>query len=256
MYLRNHADAAIFLNNGRDTVEGLEPGDSHRAEFEFEVRERPEDGTVQLEAIVYDSVFREYLSEKLTFAVGEEGPRVRLRPGRTRASEEPVDILAGASDAMPRIAVLPAGGTLPVTATTEGWLRVEWEGGSGWVRATELELDDPIARPPSPVTEFIVYRPPLITFEDPPLRVDADHLQLRGDITDDTLVRDYYVVVESKVSDVRSEALKITYEYLGAQSARFDASVPLRPGPNQITVFARDGDEMRANESIFVYRDE
>ena len=69
-------------------------------------------------------------------------------------------------------------------------------------------------------------------------------------------MRDFYVMVYNHVSETRRQSTKRFYQYLGAQTAEFEASIPLRPGMNRITVVARDDDDATSSEVIYVFRHE
>lgn len=257
MYLRNQSDAAIFLNQGRESIETLASGESHRADFEFEVRARPEEGTVTLETVVYDSVFREILSEELVIPVSETAPQVEVRSGRAMVPDgASLPIRIGASEASPVFATLDGGGSLPVTAYVDGWVRVEWDGGRGWVPENAVEVADPVAVPPSEVRTLIPFQPPSIALEGDTVRTDSETFNLRGSISDDSQVRDFYVVIQNRIGEYQFQQLKVDYQYLGVPSATINEEVPLRPGANRITVFARDDDKIESSETLFVYRDE
>ncbi len=256
MILRNQSEAAIFLTRGRESLDTLEPGETHRTSFEFEVRQRPENGEVTLEAVVYDAVFREFLTESLVIPVSEEIPTVQVRSGRATPRDGAVDILGGAADYTPAFARLAADGSLPVTGYATGFYRVEWDGGIGWVPEGAVDVRDPVAMPPSEVEPVIAFQPPSIALNMDTVQTTSDTFNLTGVITDDSMVRDYYVVIHNRIGEFRTQTLKVSYQYLGAASATIDDDIPLRLGTNQITVFARDGDQISASQVLYVYRGE
>ena len=253
VYIRNKSEAHVFLTRGRDTIEALEPGATHRATFEFEVRDGDENGTVTVEAAVFDSVFREFLSEELDLPVHEgPGDEIDVRSGRATPAGGPMAIHGGAADYTPVVAEL-AEGSLPVTGYINGFYQVEWDGGSGWVSESEVEIGDAVAVPPSPVAATIAFQPPTISLATDTVRTDNAEFLLTGTIEDDREVRDYYIVVDNFVEEHTRQSLKVEYEFIGAQTTEISETIQLRPGPNQITLYARDADKISASEVLFVY---
>ena len=253
VYIRNQSDAHVFLTQGRDTIEALDAGDMHRATFELEVRDGDENGEIELEAAVFDSVFREFLSEDLVLPVHPgSGQAIDVRSGRATPGAEAMHIHAGAADYTPVVASLEDG-SLPVTGYVNGFFRVEWDGGSGWVAETLVEVGDAVAVPPSPVEPMITFQPPSIALAADVLQTEEAEFVLTGTIEDDHEVRDFYVVVANFIDGETHQSLKVGYEFIGAPTAEISETIHLRPGPNQITLYARDSDKIRASETLFVY---
>jgi carboxyl-terminal processing protease len=256
VYIRNHSEAHVFLNQGRDSIESLAAGETHHATFDFEVRDGDEEGNIAIEAAVFDSVFREFLSEELLVPVHEgPGESIEVRSGRAAPSGGPLRIHGGAADYTPVVAEMLEG-SLPVTGYIDGFYRVEWDGGSGWVSENAAEIGDAVAIPPSPVMATIAFQPPSILLNTDVVRTDDANFQLTGTINDDHEVRDFYVVVSNFVDDHVRQSLKVGYEFVGQRTVELDEMIVLRPGPNQITLFARDSDKIVASEVLFVYLDE
>lgn len=256
VYIRNHSEAHVFLNQGRDSIESLAAGETHRATFDFEVREGDEDGNIAIEAAVFDSVFREFLSEELLLPVHPgAGEAIDVRSGRAAPSTGPLLIHGGAAEYTPVVAEMTEG-SLPVTGYIDGFYQVEWDGGSGWVAEDGAEIGDAVAIPPSPVDRAIAFQPPSILLNTDVVRTDSPEFVLTGTISDDREVRDFYVVVANFVEDRTRQSLKVGYEFVGERTAEINETLTLRPGPNQITLYARDADKIVASEVLFVYLDE
>jgi carboxyl-terminal processing protease len=86
--------------------------------------------------------------------------------------------------------------------------------------------------------------------------VDGDRLKLSGTATSQastdpgaSRLRDVFVYVnEQKVF------FKVVPEEANASKLEFQADLPLKPGNNVVTVFAREDDEFQTRRSIVVYR--
>ena len=102
--------------------------------------------------------------------------------------------------------------------------------------------------------------PPRIALAPDPLRgapvVDTDRIKLSGTATSQTSVdpgasrlRDVFVYVnEQKVF------FKVVPDEANASKLEFQTDLPLKPGNNIVTVFAREDEEFQARRSIVVYR--
>ena len=253
VYIRNQSEAHVFLTQGRDSIDALDAGDTHRATFELEIRDGDENGEIELEAAVFDSVFREFLSEDLVLPVHPgAGQEIDVRSGRATPLNETMTIHSGAADYTPVVATLGEG-SLPVTGYINGFYRVEWDGGSGWVAETNVNIGDAVAVPPSPVEPMISFQPPAITLATDVLQTESSEFLLTGTIEDDREVRDFYVVVANFTVGHTHQSLKVEYEFIGAPTTEIAETIQLRPGPNQITLYARDSDKIHASETLFVY---
>ncbi|HEY2734356.1 MAG TPA: hypothetical protein VGI70_10250, partial [Polyangiales bacterium] len=77
-----------------------------------------------------------------------------------------------------------------------------------------------------------------------------DWLKLHGSAIDDTRVRDVYIFVGSRKVFYQSNrgATDPTRE-------KFEATLPLRPGVNFVTVVARESNDVASHKSFIVRRD-
>ena len=77
---------------------------------------------------------------------------------------------------------------------------------------------------------------------------------VRGDVSDDRTVRDFYVVLQNRLDERTTQSLKRAYQYVGVPSTTIAEDIPLQPGMNRITVVARDDERATSSEVIYVYR--
>ena len=257
MYLRNQSESAVFLREGRAEVDHLGPGERHRAEFVFDVQERPEDGAIVIDADVYDSVFREFLSEELTLPVGASpGLPVQDSTGHVVAASGPVEIRAGAASHTPATLRAAENTVLEVTGQLDGWYRVAVGEHVGWVDAEAVRYErEPLASGTT-IEEILHFQAPVIQLTGEMLQTNAPEFTLTGAISDDRVVRDFYVAVYNRINDARTHSTKVAYQYLGVPSATISETIPLRVGMNRITVVARDNDKITSSQVLFVYRNE
>lgn len=256
MYLRNQSESAIFLREGRTSIDHLGPGQRHRAVFSFDVQNRPEDGVVILDADVYDSVFREFLNEELAIPVGaaEDAPTYVAQTGHVVASSGPLSIYAGASADTPQLARAAEQALLEVVGGIEGWFHITWGDERGWVDANTVTYSEDVQATAGEVTELVHFQAPVIQLDQEVLHTAAETYTLTGSISDDRSVRDFYVAVLNFPAPDRLHSTKYAYQYLGVPSATIQEDIPLRPGMNRVTVVARDDHKITSSQVVFVYR--
>jgi carboxyl-terminal processing protease len=132
----------------------------------------------------------------------------------------------------------------PVLGTYHGSARTLTGGQPGL--ASALERAEGGAEE-GPVEAAAARRPPLVSVTDgPPERTTSPLLLLRLAVTDETSVKDVQVLVGGR---------KVFYRraVAGAVSLPVSVDVPLAGGSNRIEVVARDGDNLSAARTFYVY---
>jgi hypothetical protein len=77
---------------------------------------------------------------------------------------------------------------------------------------------------------------------------------LKGTISDNAAVKDYYVFVYHREDASNVMSNKLDYTGVGGPTAQIEQSVPLYQGMNRVAVVARDSDDMQITENVFIYR--
>lgn len=258
IYIRNNSDAAVYLNDGRETVERIGPGKSHTATFDFQIQSRPESGQIELSAEIFDTVFNELLSEPLRLDVAEDddAPPATPRDGHVTVTASRAPIKPQPLSSIDSLADAQRSATLPVLRSVPGWYYVTFETGAGWVPEGAVEYhDQPASATNDMIRDRLQFQAPIVELDRQILVTSSSEFSLRGALTDDEEVRDYYVSVITRPSDKRPQRTKRAYQVVAADSATIDQTVTLSPGLNTITVVARDNEELQTITSINVYYD-
>lgn len=256
-YIRNRSDAAVFIHEGRNTIESLRAGDSTLSSFRFTVQNEPEEGFVKLDAEVLDTKFREYLSESLEIPVvgTEETPKLSAYQGSAQITASLTPIYPAPDTAREPIAEAQRNAILQVDTTTEGWYRVRWmDDRIGWVPEGGARLRTQRSTPSGEVRERLQFQAPIIDIEQDILEVSGNRFTLRGIVSDESKVQDYYVMVNSRVTPYRRQTAKRAYRAIGAPSATIEVNVPLLPGNNEIIIVARDDEKVSSTARLHVFR--
>jgi hypothetical protein len=97
--------------------------------------------------------------------------------------------------------------------------------------------------------------PPRIALDNPPLVVDGKDLHLRGTAGDEHQVTDMFVFVSNRGSKI--EHNKVFYlsnrKASDPHSMPFEATTPVWPGANVVTVVARQSNQVQAQQTLIVH---
>jgi carboxyl-terminal processing protease len=262
--LKNLGDEKVFIKKGRIVLGTLKPGEVKSALLQLEVKKGLKQDQMPLRVMIVDEKLDEYVTERLEIPIAAEGkPRV-ASAGMMRVKAPQVTLATGASAESPAIAVAKRGVVMPAAGRVGDLVRVEWaKGRFGWAPAAELE---PAQGPRSAAaaaaagTEVWQREPPRITIAPNPALgapvVDGEKLHLEGSaavppgiVGARTRLRDVFIFAnEQKVF------FKVVPESGGATRVDFSADVPLKPGNNVVTIFAREDEEFQARRTFYVNR--
>ncbi len=246
--LRNLGGPGVLLRDARFEIGALEPGETRRVAFTFDVLEDFEGDAAEVELSVSDTELREYATEKVRIPIEQPvNDRLTEKLGRATLSDS-TQIYAAPWAGAKSVAQVRGGAlSLKSEAVLGEYLRVDLgEGRPGWVKASAATSSGSGGR-----LEFSRGRMP------PRLEVDygealvtrARTLKLRGKAKDDTRIRDVYVFVGSR---------KVFYQANTGADPKvltFQASIPLEPGINYVSVFARENQDVITRDTVVVRRD-
>ncbi|HEU5056703.1 MAG TPA: MXAN_5808 family serine peptidase, partial [Kofleriaceae bacterium] len=254
--LRNVSGSDLLLKKTRFELGSLKPGESKTVDFSFNSAASLSSKEVVVEMMVYDSVLRESVIEKLKYPVrkGSAGPAVSN--GAARVTGKDARVFEGASADSGQVATAPRGSIFTVTGKLGDWLRLDLGGGRpGFVRASEVSRTAGRARTDKLAPRWQV-TPPALAIEVPTFEVKGSSFTLKGKATDDSKVEDIYIFVSNQ--DAKIENRKVFYKSnRGAAKpgqVAFAPTIPLWPGSNLITVVARENGDVKSSYSMFLYR--
>jgi carboxyl-terminal processing protease len=248
--LRNLAGDAVLLHEGRFDISNMQPGEVRKVAFTFEVlggKQARADGEVRLELSVVDRDLREAVAEKLRLplrpAVAFSGPSTTLR------AKVSAELFASPHAGSRGFGRIPVGGTVTSDGAVGGFSRVSiGQGRVAFLRSADCEAA--AGSTAALAFEDVVHAPPAVEVTAPVLTTTSDRIPLSGVISDDVKVLDMYAFVGGKKVHYRSNRH-------GADPRRlsFDATLPLRPGVNFITVVARESPDTATRRSFVIRRD-
>ncbi len=258
--LKNLGDEKLFIKKGREVLGHLKPGEAKSATLEVELRRGSKSEALPIRVMIVDEKMDEYVSEKLEWPVAKDEPAAQPAKGSVLVAAAETVLRSGASPSAAPIATAKKGAVLPVDARVGGFWRVEWAKGR-FAFAPEGDVKPARAAPRSGHVAAAWQRePPRIALVPDPLRgapvVDGDLMKLQGTASVPPAVepgasrlRDVFVYVNDQ-----KVFFKVVPEATNASRMDFATDLPLKPGNNVITVFAREDEEFQTRRSVVVYR--
>ncbi|GEJ56739.1 MXAN_5808 family serine peptidase [Anaeromyxobacter diazotrophicus] len=260
--LKNLGDEKVFIKKGRVVVGKLAPGEVKTALLQLEVKKGLKPDTMPLRLMIVDEKLDEFVSERLEIPVAAEGKARVAASGAVRVTTAQAALRAGAAASAPPIAVAKKGALLAVTGKVGDFYRVEWQKGrAAFAQARDVEAA-PGARPgaATAATEVFQREPPRIALAPAsgggaPV-VTGDRLHLTGTAS----VSPGAAGLQNKLRDVfvfaneQKVFFKVVPEAGASDRMDFATDVPLKPGNNVVTVFAREDDEFQSRRTFYVYR--
>jgi carboxyl-terminal processing protease len=256
--LKNLGDEKLFIKKGRDVLGALKPGESKSTAMEVELRRGGKAEELPFRVQIVDEKMDEFLSEKIDWPVSNDERAPAATHVAVRVEVPEALLRTGAAPSAWPLATAKKGAILPADARVGDFWRVEWaKGRFAFVADADVK---PAKGPRSgTVAEAWQREPPKIAISPDPAKgapvTEADTFKLSGTASvapaadGSATLRDVFVFVnEQKVF------FKVVPQSTNAAKLDFQTDLPLKPGNNVVTVFAREDDELQTRRSVVIYR--
>jgi len=254
-YLKDVSDDSVYLETGRIKIDGISAGQTKPVDFEFRLKDKPKDGRVELKIDVYDETFREFSQKTLEIPFSGDDGGVEEAGGKASVTRGPAKIFAGANTDTNVVARAAKSAEFPVLGRAGDWLKVNLGRQTGWLQQSYADYaEDGNASPAGSKLTWTNLRAPTLDLEPGERITDGKTVELAGEITDNTTVKDYYIYVYHRKDASNVESRKVDYERGGGERVEVGKQIPLFDGMNRISVVARDDEEMQMQQTVFVYR--
>ncbi len=249
--LKSLGDEKVFLKKGREKLDQLKPGETKTATFEVGLVKGFRGDSVPLKLQIFDDQLDEFVSEKLNVPLAPATLVSHAASGTVRVDQSGAILVARPLIGSPSIAQVKKGSTFPLVGKIDGFYAVEWKPGRvGYVPETLAKEQK--GKATGVAVEVLQLEPPKISVAgldgaaSAPV-AEGDHFPLAVSVSGVRPVRDVYVFVNDQ---------KIFFRAAGKDELpmRFDKSVPLKPGNNNILIVARQDDEFAAKRAFVVLR--
>ncbi|PID38453.1 MAG: peptidase S41, partial [Proteobacteria bacterium] len=256
--LKNLAGVGIFIRKGRFELGRLEPGESKTAAFTFEVQPSYRKRTFKVELAVVDEGLREYVSEKLSFSVAKGSLAPKPAKGWVRVDKPLAGFRAWGAASAPVVGSARRGSSFKVLGrTAAGWYRVAAT--SKRPAFLSPKVVTTATGPGSRGRGFELrwqVTPPTITLKVPTYATTKKTLRIHGSAHDETKLQDLYIFVrnpKTKISE-RKIFYRSNRKSKSPKQIDFNVDVPLWPGANYVTVFARESNDTQSRETVVIFR--
>ena len=256
--LKNLGDEKAFIVKGRDVLGAMAPGETRTASLQIDLRKGSKTETLPLRVAVVDEKNDEFTQEKVELPIAADATSTQPAKGSIRVEAAEAILRSGASASAAPIATAKRGAILPFDARVGDFYRVEWRKGR-FAFAAEPDVKPAKGPRQGTIAAAWQHEPPRITLDPDPSRgapvVDGATYRLTGvaaippSSDPDARLRDVFVFVNEK-----KVFFKVVPENQTSPKMEFSADIPLKPGNNLVTVFAREDEDFQTRRSFYVLR--
>ncbi|HEY2730676.1 MAG TPA: MXAN_5808 family serine peptidase [Polyangia bacterium] len=252
--LRNGAgQEGILISAGRFDAKDLGPGETKTFSFVYEVGPEFKGDDYQLELAVGDTILGESVTDKIKIKVAPPGPAPEAGSGTATIVRDGAPLRETANDAALVVGRAAKGTTFKVSGKLGTFTRLDLDNNrSAFVATTDVSSGGAVHGMLMPAWQVT---PPVLTVTAPTVAM-GDTVHLKGNATDDRLVRDVYVRVWNR--NAKIPVKKVFYQPNRTSGDRtkmdFETDIPLWPGSNLVQVFARESNEVQSLQTVVVLK--
>lgn len=265
--IKNESGEDVFIETGRAKIGSLGVGETRQVDFTLKVRKSLKTRDVQVGLAVVDQALRTWSNNTLTLPVFPgEFPAAKPAGGVAVVGESAVELRAGAHRNTAALAMAAPATQLSVVGRAGEWLKVRWTEGSdpreAWVLAEKVRLVSggevvPAGATASSVSSILQHHPPEIAVRQDIsqyLITTRNRVSIAGVAkfkdTDASARRDIYIFRDEDKVYFRSAPSAAAAE----SAVTYDTTIPLKPGENEITIVAREGEDDVTQRRLTIYR--
>ncbi|MDQ1273548.1 MAG: carboxyl-terminal processing protease, partial [Planctomycetota bacterium] len=252
--VKDLSNKEIFVKNGRAEIGPLKPGEKKEIKLSFFVKETVSSDKFSMDMIISDMVFGTFLTNKLSFPIVSAKPKMLQTSGLLKVRKNHVPLYGGMSFDSTIVSMMKEGTVLAANAKNSDWFRITLpENRHGWVSAKDvLELNG-VQSEPGILEPFIQRIPPTVTLSKSLSNVlfGNEQLPLSAVIEDDICVKHAYIMINNDKVFFKSNKIATPKE-----QTRFEinTNLPLKEGPNVVTIVARDDQDLVTVKSFVATR--
>lgn len=255
--VKNLSGVGVFIRKGRFVLGRLNPGQVKTASFTFEVQPSFEEKDFTLELAVYDDGLQEAVSEKLKLSVSPSTSGPEPMSGEAKVTSKWATLRTWAGPEAPAVGHAQRGAVFKVVGKSGGWYKVTSATQSAFAAQKDVTLGHFSGKEGAfhPIWQVT---PPKIALEVPSYATDKPNITIKGEVSDETRVADVYIFVRNAEAEIEGQKVYYRSNRRSAdpKTLRFSAQVPLWKGANYLSVFARENNQVQANQMVVIYRHE
>ncbi len=261
--IHNLSGDGLLLRDARFDLSDMAPGEQRQVHFTFDVQPALQGNEAKVQLSVRDAELRESANERVVMPILPDIPITKLS-GVFKADSGSIDLLGLPRGDERPFGQIPKDGALGITGMFGDYLRVDLGSGrfafalkkSGKVGGgtlpvktkTTKDKDKPASD--QPWLDLLSHSPPAIEVETLDLVTKSDKVKLKGFAIDGDKVLDAYVFVGARKIYYRSNK-----GGTDPKKELVELDVPLRPGINYVSVWARESSETTMRKVFVIRRD-
>lgn len=252
--LKNLSNKEIFIKNGRAEIGLLNPGEMKEVKLSFFVKETLSSDKFNMDMIITDSIFGTFLSNKLTFPMIPGKNKLTQASSILKIGRNHTPLYSGMSFNSTVLSMMKEGTIIMSDAKNPDWFRITLpDNRHGWVSAKEAVELNGAENKPNTLEPFIQRIPPTITLNKSlsTILFGNDRLPLTAVIEDDISVKHAYILINNDKVYYKSNKIATPKEQTRLE---INTDVPLKEGPNVVTIVARDDQDMITIKSFVATR--
>jgi carboxyl-terminal processing protease len=247
--LRNLSGDGVLLHEGRFDISNMTPGETRKVAFTFDVEQQLQDSEAKLELSIADRDLRESVVEKIRLPIAQ-AIATAVATGSFKAKAQGAALFEAPDQNSRVFGRLSSGTAATAQASSGDFLRLALgDGRFGFAKRAELD-DGGLPQNTVAFDEVMGRMPPAIEGDAPTLSTRDATVRLQNVAIDTARLLDAYIFVGGRKVYYRSNRT-------GSDTKKMaiDATVPLRPGINLITVIARENPDTVGRRVFVVRRD-
>ena len=255
--LRKLSDKGVFIEKGKTELGELLPGESKSVKLKLSVRDNIDADNFSLDITIADTTFGTRISGKMTFPVDQSNTtgEVQTIKRNINVTDNNVPIYNGKSTSTPIIAYAGKGTVLAADEEDKEWFRVKMpEDMFGWISSENVKVNEGDELNPQEFPDiFLQNVPPLIdlVMQKHSNILSLEQFPISGIVKDDIKVKHVYILVnDDKVFYKSNKGISEASE----TELAFSCDVPLKEGPNTISIIARDDQDLFSSKSFVITR--
>jgi len=252
--LKNLSNKEVFIKNGRAEIGLLNSGEMKEVKLSFFVKETLSSDKFNMDMIITDSVFGTFLSNKLTFPVIPSKNKLTQASSILKIGRNHTPLYSGMSFNSTVLSMMKEGAILMSDAKNSDWFRITLpDNRYGWVSAKDTVELNGAENKPSALEPFVQRIPPTITLSKSLSNIlfGNDRLPISAVIEDDICVKHAYILINNDKVYYKSNKTAAPKELTKLE---INTDVPLKEGPNVVTIVARDDQDMITIKSFVATR--
>lgn len=255
--LRNLSNKDVLIKNGRAEIGTLNPGEAKEVKLSFFVKETIPPGNFNIDLIISDMIFGTFLSDKLALPVVTTKQKMTQITSFLRTNRNHTALYGGMSFDSPVLSIMKDGTVIVSDAKNADWFRIQLPDDKfGWVSTKDVvELRETAGNRSSGIEPFIQQKPPVINLSGPLVNMLSgnNQLMLSALIEDDAQVKHAYILINNDKVFFKSNKGTSLKEQ---GRLEINTSLPLKEGPNVVTIVARDDHDLITTRSFVATSDQ